>query len=220
LRMVVVLLTLTNRKFNKISGLIGLIAPIISSVYFLWQIPQVMKGQFVSVRIPWLTLIDINLDFNLDGLSLFFSLLISIIGLAVFYHATQHLSKEHDHLPCFYIYLLLFMFSMLGIVTSNNTILMYVFWELTSVSSFLLIAYWYDKGASQFGAIQSFIITVFGGLALLTGFIMIYTVTGTNSISSIIAQSDKIAESNLFIPIIIMLLLGAFTKSAQFPFHI
>ncbi|MBO1214350.1 DUF4040 family protein [Staphylococcus nepalensis] len=218
--MVVVLLTMTNRKFHKISGLIALIAPIISSVYFLWQIPQVMKGQFVSVKIPWLTLIDINIDFKLDGLSLFFSLLISLIGLAVFYYATQYLSKEHDHLPRFYIYLLLFMLSMLGIVTSNNTILMYVFWELTSVSSFLLIAYWYDKGASQFGAIQSFIITVFGGLALLTGFIMIYTVTGTNSISSIIAQSDKIAESNLFIPIIIMLLLGAFTKSAQFPFHI
>src|SRR5699024_2375587 len=101
------------------------------------------------------------------------------IWLALIYYATQYLSKEHDHLPRFYIYLLLFMFSMLGIVTSNNTILMYVFWELTSVSSFLLIAYWYDKGASQFGAIQSFIITVFGGLALLSGFIMIYTVTGT-----------------------------------------
>ena len=102
--MVVVLLTMTNRKFHKISGLIALIAPIISSVYFLWQIPQVMKGQFVSVKIPWLTLIDINIDFKLDGLSLFFSLLISLIGLAVFYYATQYLSKEHDDLPRFYIY--------------------------------------------------------------------------------------------------------------------
>src|SRR5699024_6064011 len=138
-----------------------------------------------SVKIPWLTLIDINIDFKLDGLSLFFSLLISLIGLAVFYYATQYLSKEHDHLPRFYIYLLLFMFSMLGIVTSNNASLKYVFWELTSVSSSLLIVYWYDKGASQFDAIQSCIITVLGGLALLTGFIMIYTVTGTNSISSI-----------------------------------
>src|SRR5699024_382212 len=153
-------------------------------------------------------------------LSLFFSLLISLIGLAVFYYATQYLSKEHDNLPRFYIYLLLFMFSMLVVVTANNTILMYVFWELTSVSSFLLIAYWYNKGDSQFGAIQSFMITVFGGLALLTGFIMIYTITGTNSISSIIEQSDEIAQSDLFIPIIILLLLGAFTKSAQFPFHI
>lgn len=218
--MVAVLFTLTSPKLQRFAGQIALIAPIISSIYFLWQLPRVMAGHFVAVKIPWLTLLDINIDFRLDGLSLFFSLLISLIGLAVFYYATQYLSKEHDNLPRFYVYLLLFMLSMLGIVTANNTILMYVFWELTSVSSFLLIAYWYNKGDSQFGAIQSFMITVFGGLALLAGFIMIYTVTGTNSITSIIAQSDKIAQSDLFIPIIILILIGAFTKSAQFPFHI
>lgn len=218
--MVILLFTLTNIKFQKYAGHIALLAPIVASVYFLYQLPSVMQGNFVSVKIPWLTLLDINIDFRLDGLSLFFSLLISLIGLAVVYYATQYLSKEHDNLPRFFVYLLLFMFSMLGIVTANNTILMYVFWELTSVSSFLLIVYWYSKGDSQFGAIQSFMITVFGGLALLAGFIMIYIVTGTNSITSIIEQSDKIAQSHLFIPIIILLLLGAFTKSAQFPFHI
>ncbi|HLR20256.1 MAG TPA: DUF4040 family protein [Staphylococcus sp.] len=218
--MVALLFTLIKLGFQRYAGQVALIAPIIASIYFLWQIPRILEGDFVTVKIPWLTLLDINIDFRVDGLSLFFSLLISLIGLAVFYYATQYLSKEHDNLPRFYIYLLLFMFSMLGVVTANNTILMYVFWELTSVSSFLLIAYWYNKGDSQFGAIQSFMITVFGGLALLTGFIMIYTITGTNSISSIIEQSDEIAQSDLFIPIIILLLLGAFTKSAQFPFHI
>lgn len=218
--MVALLFTLIKPGFQRYAGQVALIAPIIASIYFLWQIPRILEGDFVTVKIPWLTLLDINIDFRVDGLSLFFSLLISLIGLAVFYYATQYLSKEHDNLPRFYIYLLLFMFSMLGVVTANNTILMYVFWELTSVSSFLLIAYWYNKGDSQFGAIQSFMITVFGGLALLTGFIMIYTITGTNSISSIIEQSDEIAQSDLFIPIIILLLLGAFTKSAQFPFHI
>ena len=130
------------------------------------------------------------------------------------------MSKDHDDLPCFYIYLLLFMISMLGVVTANNTILLYVFWELTSVSSFLLIAYWYGNRDSQFGALQSFMITVLGGLAMLTGFIMIYTVTGSNTITDIINDSHSIANSPLFIPIIIMLLIGAFTKSAQFPFHI
>ncbi|MGW7831661.1 DUF4040 family protein [Staphylococcus xylosus] len=218
--MLLLLLTMAIPKIQRFAGHIALLAPIVASIYFLWQLPQVMHGHFVSVKIPWLTLLDINIDFRLDGLSLFFSLLISLIGLAVFFYATQYLSKEHDNLPRFYIYLLLFMISMLGVVTANNTILMYVFWELTSVSSFLLIAYWYSKSESQFGAIQSFMITVFGGLALLVGFIMVYTVTGTNSISSIIEQSDKIAESNLFIPIVILFLIGAFTKSAQFPFHI
>ena len=112
------------------------------------------------------------------------------------------------------------MFSMLGIVVSNNTILMYVFWELTSVSSFLLISYWYSNAESQLGAIQSFIITVLGGLALLTGFIMLYIITGTNTISELLTQSHSISEHALFIPMMIMLLIGAFTKSAQFPFHI
>ncbi|MGU3126880.1 proton-conducting transporter transmembrane domain-containing protein [Staphylococcus aureus] len=77
---------------------------------------------------------------------------------------------------------------MIGIVLSDNTILMYIFWELTSVSSFLLIAYWYNNGDSQFGAMQSFMITVFGGLALLVGFIMLYIMTGTNNITEILGQ--------------------------------
>ena len=108
------------------------------------------------------------------------------------------------------------MFSMLGIVVSNNTILMYVFWELTSVSSFLLISYWYSNAESQLGAIQSFIITVLGGLALLTGFIMLYIITGTNTISELLTQSHSISEHALFIPMMIMLLIGAFTKSLNF----
>ncbi|WP_059748439.1 DUF4040 family protein, partial [Staphylococcus haemolyticus] len=188
--------------------------------YFLAQIPNVLHGKFVEFKIPWMPAIDVNLDFRLDGLGLMFGLIISIIGVAVFFYATQYLSVNRDNLPRFFLYLLLFMFSMLGIVVSNNTILMYVFWELTSVSSFLLISYWYSNAESQLGAIQSFIITVLGGLALLTGFIMLYIITGTNTISELLTQSHSISEHALFIPMMIMLLIGAFTKSAQFPFHI
>ncbi|MCD8843787.1 DUF4040 family protein [Staphylococcus gallinarum] len=218
--MILLLFTYTHQKLQNVSGTIVMIAPIVSALYFLWQIPSVFAGHYVAIRLPWLPSLDINIDFRLDGLSLFFSLLISLIGVAVFYYATRYMSKDHDDLPRFYIYLLLFMISMLGVVTANNTILLYVFWELTSVSSFLLIAYWYGNRDSQFGALQSFMITVLGGLAMLTGFIMIYTVTGSNTITDIINDSHSIANSPLFIPIIIMLLIGAFTKSAQFPFHI
>ena len=218
--MLLVLGTLTHPKLAQFAGHIALIAPVVSAVYFIWQIPSVIKQHILHIKLPWLNAFDVNIDLRLDGLSLFFSLLISIIGVAVFFYATQYLSKQHDHLPRFYIYLLLFMLSMLGIVNSNNTILMYVFWELTSISSFLLISYWYDRQPSQFGAITSFMITVFGGLALLTGFIMIYSVTGTNTITEIMAQRHEIAQHPLFIPIVIMLLIGAFTKSAQFPFHV
>lgn len=218
--MILLLFTYTHQKLQNVSGTIVMIAPIVSALYFLWQIPSVFAEHYVAIRLPWLPSLDINIDFRLDGLSLFFSLLISLIGVAVFYYATRYMSKDHDDLPRFYIYLLLFMISMLGVVTANNTILLYVFWELTSVSSFLLIAYWYGNRDSQFGALQSFMITVLGGLAMLTGFIMIYTVTGSNTITDIINDSHSIANSPLFIPIIIMLLIGAFTKSAQFPFHI
>ncbi|OHO70531.1 cation:proton antiporter [Staphylococcus sp. HMSC036D05] len=218
--MVLVLLTLSHRKLRKIAGYLSLLAPILSSIYFITQIPNVVHHHYPSVHIPWMSSLDINLDMKLDGLSLMFGLIISLIGVGVFFYATQYLSTQTDNLPRFFVYLLLFMFSMIGIVIANNTILMYVFWELTSVSSFLLISYWYNNGDSQLGAIQSFIITVFGGLALLTGFIMLYIITGTNTISEILEQRHTIEHHSLFIPMMLMLLLGAFTKSAQFPFHI
>jgi multicomponent Na+:H+ antiporter subunit A len=218
--MVLLAITFANDKMSRYAGHIAIIAPIISTIYFIWQLPQVLHGHFLNINIPWLSAIDINLAFRLDGLSIFFSIIISVIGLAVFFYATQYLSKQHDNLPRFYIYLILFMLSMLGIVTANNTIILYVFWELTSVSSFLLISYWYDNKDSQFGAIQSFVITVLGGLALLIAFIMIYTITGTNTITEIIAHSDQIAQSPLFLAIVVFMLIGAFTKSAQFPFHV
>lgn len=218
--MLIVLMTLFIKPLRRFAGYIALLAPILASGYFLAQIPNVLHGKFVEFKIPWMPAIDVNLDFRLDGLGLMFGLIISIIGVAVFFYATQYLSVNRDNLPRFFLYLLLFMFSMLGIVVSNNTILMYVFWELTSVSSFLLISYWYSNAESQLGAIQSFIITVLGGLALLTGFIMLYIITGTNTISELLTQSHSISEHALFIPMMIMLLIGAFTKSAQFPFHI
>ena len=164
--------------------------------------------------------IDVNLDFRLDGLGLMFGLIISIIGwqyssmLLNIYLLIEITYRVSSYIYCYSC------LSMLGIVVSNNTILMYVFWELTSVSSFLLISYWYSNAESQLGAIQSFIITVLGGLALLTGFIMLYIITGTNTISELLTQSHSISEHALFIPMMIMLLIGAFTKSAQFPFHI
>lgn len=215
-----VLLSMLHRKMNALAGYIALCAPIISSIYFIAKIPQIVQQHMITLHIPWMTSLDINFDLRLDGLSLMFALIISLIGVAVFFYATQYLSPHTDNLPRFFFYLLLFMFSMLGIVLSNNTILMYIFWELTSVSSFLLISYWYDNGNSQLGAIQSFMITVFGGLALLTGFIMLYLMTGTNTITEIIAQRHHIINHPLFMPMMLMILLGAFTKSAQFPFHV
>ncbi|UXR69882.1 DUF4040 family protein [Staphylococcus sp. IVB6246] len=219
--LVVMLLLLIMMKWQtkQLPGYIALIAPLIASGVFLYHIPKVLNQHYVTEIYQWLPAYDINLVLRLDGLSLFFGLLISLIGVAVFFYATQYLSYEHDDLPRFFTYLILFMFSMIGIVLSNNTIILYVFWELTSVSSFLLISYWYDRTESQKGAMTSFMVTVLGGLAMFVGFMMLYVVTGTNTITKQIAMREEIATHPLFIPIIVMLLLGAFTKSAQFPFH-
>src|SRR5699024_2592583 len=120
----------------------------------------------------------------------------------------------------FYIYLLLFMGSMLGVVFADHLMILYVFWELTSISSFLLIAYWYQRKGSRYGAKKALHITVIGGFFMLVAFLMLYHVTGTFQITEIIATFSSYKDHALVTPIIIFILLGAFTKSAQFPFHI
>ncbi|QLK85417.1 DUF4040 family protein [Staphylococcus sp. 17KM0847] len=219
LAIMLVLVMMMKWNTKRLPGYVALLAPLVSSAVFIYHIPKVLNHQYVTEVYQWLPAYDINLVLRLDGLSLFFTLLISLIGVAVFFYATQYLSYEKDDLPRFFCYLILFMFSMIGIVLSDNTIILYIFWELTSVSSFLLISYWYDRSESQQGAMTSFMVTVFGGLAMLVGFIMLYVVTGTNTITQQIALREDIATHPLFIPIVVMLLLGAFTKSAQWPFH-
>src|SRR5699024_5267955 len=103
---------------------------------------------------------------------------------------------------------------------SDHSIILYVFWELTSISSFLLIAYWYQRKGSRYGAKKSLLITVFGGFAMLAGFLMLHAITGTFSIRETIQIATEVKSSTLAAPAIILILLGAFTKSAQFPFHI
>src|SRR5690625_1871816 len=116
--------------------------------------------------------------------------------------------------------MLLFMGAMLGVVLSDNIIVLYVFWEVTSISSALLISYWYTKDASVYGAQKSMYVTVFGGLTMLGGFSLLYVMAETFSIREMIAGSDVILNHELFLPAMILVLVGAFTKSAQFPFHI
>ena len=156
----------------------------------------------------------------LDGLSLIFSLIITGVGTLVILYSIYYMSKVRESLHNFYVYLMFFMGAMLGVVFSDNILVLYVFWELTSISSFLLIAYWYQRKQSRYGAQKSLLITVFGGLAMLAGFIMLSMMTDTYSIREMITQVDNIKIHSLFIPAMILVLIGAFTKSAQFPFSI
>lgn len=200
-------------------GWFALLIPISLFAYFIQKVPSMSAGKQELAAFPWIPTFDIHFITYLDGLSLLFSLLITGIGTLVIFYSIYYMTKDQQ-LYHFYIYLLLFMGSMLGVVLSDHVIVLYVFWELTSISSFLLIAFWYQRKGSRYGAKKSLLITVFGGFAMLAGFLALYTITGSFSIREIMEQVPLIKQHALFIPIIILILLGAFTKSVQFPFHI
>jgi MFS family permease len=183
-------------------------------------LPAISQGDTLISTLAWIPSLDINLVFYVDGLSLTFGLIITGIGALVTLYSIFYLSKEREALNNFYVYLLLFIGSMLGLVFSDNIFVLYVFWELTTIASFLLIAFWFEREKSRYGALKSLVITILGGLSMLAGFIMLAIVADTYSIRAMMASVDLISGHSLFIPAMFLILLGAFTKSAQFPFSI
>jgi multicomponent Na+:H+ antiporter subunit A len=218
---IAILVPFLHKYFQKIhTGWFILPLPILLFVYFLSFISTTMNGETIRNTANWIPSLGINFTAYIDGLGLLFALLITGIGALVILYSIYYLSKVKEQLNTFYVYLLLFMGAMLGVVLSDNLIVLYTFWELTSLSSFLLIGYWYKREKSRYGAQKSMMITIFGGLLMLGGFIMLYMMTNTFSIREIIEQVPTIAQHHLFIPALILILFGAFTKSAQFPFYV
>lgn len=180
--------------------------------------PSVLDGETFVERFEWIPAAGLELAFRLDGFALLFTLLILGIGLLVILYARYYLS-EQDNMPRFYAMLILFMTAMLGIVLSENLIQLWLFWELTSISSFLLISFWNHKSEARKGARMALTITGMGGLALFAGILLIGQVVGSYNLTEVLAQGDLIRGSELYPYILVLVLLGAFTKSAQFPFH-
>lgn len=210
-----------HKTFPKIhTGWFLLPLPVLLFAYFLTFLSTTINGQTTMETLAWIPTLGINFTVRLDGLGLLFALLITGIGSLVVLYSIYYLSKEKEKLNQFYVYLLLFMGAMLGVVLSDNLIVLYAFWELTSFSSFLLIGYWNHRERSRYGAQKSMLITVFGGLSMLGGIILLYLMTGTFSISEAIGLAEVIVNHELFTAALLCFLLGAFTKSAQFPFHI
>uniref|UniRef100_UPI00403F23C6 Na+/H+ antiporter subunit A n=1 Tax=Paenibacillus sp. FSL K6-2441 TaxID=2954679 RepID=UPI00403F23C6 len=207
-----------NRQVH--TGWFVLIIPLSIFVYLLQYIPDVAGGKTYVYTLPWIPTLDIQLTSYVDGLGLLFGLLISGVGSLVILYSVFYMSKEREALHNFYIYLLMFMGAMLGVVFSDHLLVFYGFWELTSVSSFLLISYWFERRSSRQGALKAMLITVFGGFAMLAGFIMLIIMADTYSIRELITNVGIIQNHVLFIPAMLCVLLGAFTKSAQFPFSI
>ena len=215
------LIPLLYRRLKRIGhiGWFVLSIPIILFLLLARHIPQIAAGKTLIYTYEWIPSFNINFTTYLDGLSMIFGLLITGVGSLVILYSIFYLSTK-ESLHHFYCYLLLFMGAMLGVVFSDNLMVLYTFWELTSVSSFLLISFWHHRKASRAGARKAMTITVFGGLSMLAGFLMLYVESGTFSIREIVANVAQLSEQPLFVPALLLILLGAFTKSAQFPFHI
>lgn len=205
---------------NVHTGWFVLLVPASLVIIYSTYIADVARGQVFTGSLEWIPSLGINFVSYLDGLSLLFSLLITGIGSLVVLYSIFYLDKKKEQLHNFYIYLLLFMCAMLGVVQSDHLISLYFFWELTSISSFLLIGYWYNRDKSRFGALKSMMITVGGGLFMLGGFLLLGIMGDTFSIRELIAQAPQLASHDYFIWALLLVLLGAFTKSAQFPFYI
>jgi len=182
------------------------------------QIPAVAAGGRLVEVIPWAPGLGVELHFALDGLGLLFALIVSGIGVLIVGYAGHYMAGDPG-LGRFYVYLLLFMGAMLGLVLAGNVLTLFVFWELTSVTSYLLIGYKHDYPEARRGAQQSLLVTAGGGLALLVGLLLLGQAAGTYSIEGIVAAADIVKASPLYAPAVALIFLGCFTKSAQFPFH-
>ncbi|WP_282076432.1 monovalent cation/H+ antiporter subunit A [Epibacterium ulvae] len=180
--------------------------------------PAILRGETIQARFDWLPGLGLNANFFLDGLGFLFATLILGIGLLIILYARFYLSRQ-DPMGQFYTYLLLFQGAMVGIVTSDNILLLLIFWELTSLSSFLLIGYWKHLPAGRQGARMALTVTGMGGLAMIGGMLILGNIAGSYDLTVILQNKALIQASPLYLPALILILLGCFTKSAQFPFH-
>ena len=212
------LLPLVGKYFKGTFSLVLAAFPLSLFGYFIRLAPQVAAGQELLFQSEWVPSLGVNLSFRVDGLSLLFALLITGIGSLVFIYTSSYL-KGHEYLSRFYGYLSMFMASMLGLVLSDNIISIFIFWELTSISSFFLIGFNNESHASRKSALVALSVTGVGGLFLLAGVVLLGQVGGSYNFSDLLASSAAIKENALYGWILFFLFIAAFTKSAQFPFH-
>jgi len=186
--------------------------------YFAIRIPEVTSAETKFLMVEWIPALGLNIEFVLDGLSMVFALLITGIGALIFLYAKAYM-KSYPGTDKFFMYLMLFSAAMLGLVLSANLVLMFIFWELTSFLSYFLISFFHEKESARKAAFQSLYITGFGGLAMLAGILLLGSIVGSYSIYDWMDGAETIRQSSLYLPGLLLILVGVFSKSAQFPFH-
>ncbi len=180
--------------------------------------PAMASGEAIRSEIAWLPAYGLNFILRMDGFAWMFAGLITAIGFLVTLYTRYYMSPK-DPVPRFFSLLLAFMGSMLGIVLSGNLIQIVFFWELTSLLSFLLIGYWHHNANARDGARMSLTVTATGGLGLLVGVLLLGHIVGSYDLDRVLESGAIVKAHPLYVPVVILVLLGAFTKSAQFPFH-
>ncbi len=180
--------------------------------------PQVVSEGVVRAVLPWVPELGLNFTFRVDGFAWLFAMLVSVMGALVILYARYYMAVQ-DPVPRFFAFFLAFMGAMLGVVLSGNLIQLVVFWELTSLTSFMLIAYWYHRVDARRGARMALTVTAAGGLCLLAGMLILGHIVGSYDLDVVLASGDLIRADVWYLPALVLVALGALTKSAQFPFH-
>jgi len=204
-------------RAGRFAGVLAL-APLACFAYFSTFIHAVSEGRTFEESRAWAPNLDVAFSFYLDGLSLIFALLITGIGTIIVLFAGTYLEGHRDR-GRFYLWLILFMASMLGLVTADNVITLFIFWELTSITSYMLIGFDHHKEDARKYALQALLVTAAGGLALLAGLVLAAIASGTFELSEMLNEGEVLRGHGLYLPIAILVFAGCFTKSAQVPFH-
>jgi len=200
------------------AGVVMALLPAALAAWFFSTLPAVVAGEALVQSVPFVPGLELNLAMRLDGLALLFALLVTGVGALVVLYAAGYMA-HYVEAGRFFFALILFMGSMLGVVLADNLVLLFVFWELTSVSSYLLIGFYHKRESARRAALQALLVTGLGGMALLAGLILIGVASGQWTLSGVISGEADLRTGPLYGPILVLVLLGAFTKSAQFPFH-
>lgn len=206
------------KRFGHNAAWILALAPGLAFVHFALMLPEIAAGGVITGGYAWVPSFNLSFSWFIDGLSLTFALLITGIGLLIVLYAGGYM-KGHPQQGRFLSFLLLFMGAMLGVVVSDSLLMLFVFWELTSITSFLLIGFDHERAASRRAALQALVVTGGGGLLLLAGLIFIWDISGMTQLSMLVRGGDILRDSPFYLAALLLVLGGAFTKSAQFPFH-
>ena len=207
-----------SRLTSRLAGWAGFVLAAGLTAFFASKVSVVAAGETLRWTVDWVPTLGYQLSFYVDGLSLLFALLISGIGAFIFLYTPVYLSA-YRHASRLVVVLILFMLSMLGLVLADDMIALFVFWELTTITSYILIGFDHDDVKARRCALQALLVTGAGGLVMLAGFVLLGSAAGTFQLSELKAQGFHLAEHAAYLPILILILIGAFTKSAQLPFH-